>query len=155
EAPHAFITLLGAEFLTHGAQFKGTIQVVDPKHPTMANVPDGWTLNEEWYLFRRFDKDTMHVLALLEPGAERAKQEAYNIPAYPIIWCSKQGKGRVYYSALGHREDVWTNPQFQQTVIDAMEWAMGKGRTRAQPNFDKVVPTAKPEEEAAAGSRAK
>lgn len=138
-----FSAMIGAEFAGHGSQFEGVIRVVDASHPTMAHVPDGWKLNEEWYTFHKFTKDTLHVLALMDPGEERAKQAMYNTPAYPVIWCSTLGKGRVYYSALGHREDIWTNPVFQQTVIDAFRWAAGQGPAQAQPNFHEVVPTGK------------
>ncbi|MCP4645578.1 MAG: hypothetical protein GY851_34355, partial [bacterium] len=89
--------------------------------------------------FRNFNKESMRVLALMDPGEERAKQDSYNIPAYPVVWVSQVGEGRVYYSALGHREDVWENKKFQKTVVDALKWASGKGEAAAKPNFDDVV----------------
>ena len=82
----------------------------------------------------------MHVLAVLDPGAEREKQpDKYNVPNYPIIWCSEYGKGRVYYNAMGHREDVWDNPTFQKSVVDAAHWVLGQGPANAEPNFSKVL----------------
>ena len=73
-----------------------------------------WAVNDEWYVFSNLMKDTMHVIALMDAGTERKKQKMYNTPAYPVIWCSEFGGGRVYYNAMGHREDVWTNPDFQE-----------------------------------------
>jgi hypothetical protein len=66
----------------------------------------------------------------------------YDMPNFPIIWCSAVGKGRVYFNALGHREDVWDNPVMQKAIVDAAKWAMGQGPLNADPNFDKVVPAA-------------
>jgi len=141
QKPTPYIKMIGAEFVGHGAQFTGTVEVVDPSHPTMASIPQNWELNEEWYLFGNFNKDTIHVLALLDPGNERTKQKSYNIPNYPVIWCSTLGKGRVYSSALGHREDVWTSPVFQKNAKAAMKWALGEGEAQTTPNFNEVVPT--------------
>jgi len=141
-----YIAMIGAEFMTHGKQFVGTVRVVDPDHPAMAHIPDGWELHEEWYLFRKFNEDAIHVLALLDPGEERAKQELYNIPSYPIVWVRTLGKGRVYFTALGHREDVWENERFQQGFVDAVHWLMSTDDPQATPNYKEVVPAAKPAE---------
>ncbi len=135
-----YLDTLGGEFRGHGAQFEGTLRVVDPTHPAMAHIEDGWKIADEWYLFTEFQDETMHVLALLDPGEERTKQEKYVVPNYPVIWCSAPGKGRVFYNAMGHRDDVWTNEQFQHAFVDAIQWVSGKGEAGATPNFADVVP---------------
>jgi len=135
-----YLKMVGAEFVTHGAQFKGTLKIVDPAHPAMASIPADWSFEEEWYLFKNFNTETMHVLALLDPGEAGAKQAAYRIAPYPVIWCSALGKGKVYFSALGHREDLWENPTFQASIVDAAMWLMEEGTDGTEPNFDKVVP---------------
>lgn len=134
-----YLKMLGGEFRAHHKQFVGTVRVVDQSHPTMAHVPAEWKILDEWYLFKNINTDSMHVLALLDPGDERKVQEGYNIPSYPIIWCSEFGKGRVYYNAMGHREDVWDNPDFQKSVVDAAHWVMGHGPAGAAPNVLKVM----------------
>lgn len=133
-APSPYLDMLGGEFRTHGQQFEGTVQVVDPKHPTMLNVPARWPVFDEWYLFKNLKLDEIHVLAVLDPGAERERQSLYDLSPYPIAWCRTLGKGRVYYNALGHREDVWDNPVFRTSVVDAIRWAAGRGEARAEPN---------------------
>ena len=142
DTPSPFIQLIGGEFLTHGKQFEGRVKVVSPEHPCTQNMPATWTMNDEWYAFRNLDTEGMHVLALLQPGEQRAEQpDKYNIPDYPIAWVRKQGEGRVYYNAMGHREDVWIDATFQKTMVDAINWAMGKGELDAAPNYHEVVPT--------------
>jgi uncharacterized protein len=136
-----FLEMLGGEFKSHGKQFTGKLIVVDPEHPTMANVPQNWEIHDEWYVLENLSKDKMHVLALLDPREQREEQpDHYNLPNYPIIWCSTEGAGRVYYNAMGHREDVWDHPIFQQSVIDAVNWARGAGPAQAEPNYQAVVP---------------
>lgn len=137
-----YIKMIGGEFRTHGEQFVGTVRVVDPSHPAVASLPDGLRINEEWYMFRNLDKESIHVMALLDPGDERQKQEAYDIPSYPIIWCREYGEGRVYYNGMGHREDVWDNEAYQASFLDALRWVLGEAPAQAEPNFENVVPSA-------------
>lgn len=138
--PTTYTKLLGAEFAGHGRQFAGTIKVTSPGHPLVANITDGWKMMDEWYTFCNFNVENLHVLALLDPGDEREKQEMYNRPSYPVIWCQAIGEGRMYYDAMGHREDVWDNEQFRKTVADAITWADGNGAADAAPNFTAVAP---------------
>lgn len=135
-----YLDMLGGEFRIHGGQFAGILKVVDPTHPAMAHVKDGWQVHDEWYLFQGLQDQSMHVLALMDPGPERANQEKYQVPAYPVIWCSAPGEGRVFYNAMGHREDVWANPEFQQIYLDSLNWVNGAGAADAAPNFHEVTP---------------
>ena len=138
--PTPFIELVGGEFSGHGRQFEGIIKVTSPGHPLVANITDGWKIADEWYTFCNYNYDKLHVLAVLDPGEERSKQKMYDRPAYPIIWCREIDKGRMYYSAMGHREDVWDNEQFRKTVADAITWTDGKGDAAATPNFATAAP---------------
>ncbi|NLN92476.1 MAG: ThuA domain-containing protein [Candidatus Hydrogenedens sp.] len=135
-----YIEMLGGEFKTHGAQFKGTVRKVSPEHPAIASLPDRWTLQDEWYLFTHLNEAHMHVLALLEIGEERERQDIYNIPDYPIIWCRAYGEGRVLYNGLGHREDVWEHPTFKKLLREHIFWAQGRGESHAEANYQEVVP---------------
>ena len=137
--PSEYVKFLGGEFRVHGAQFTGTIRTVDADHPAMAGFPQDWEIKDEWYLFKNLNKDRIHVLAVLDAGDEREKQEMYDTPAYPVVWCRTVGEGRVYFNAMGHREDVWANEQFQQTVVAAAGWALGEGDADADPNYSDVV----------------
>lgn len=142
-----YLKMVGGEFIGHGPQFEGTIKVVDPSHPAMESFPQDMKLLEEWYMFNNFNTGSIHVLALLDPGeAIRAKEERYNIPNYPIIWVNAFGKGKVYFSALGHRDEIWQNSVFLSSVVDAGKWLMTEGLEGTEPNFDKVVPKEKPAE---------
>jgi type 1 glutamine amidotransferase len=134
-----YTAIVGGAFKSHGKQFSGTVRVVDSKHAAIASVPDGFALLDEWYVFTHLDTANMHVLAMLDPGEERAKQEQYNIPTYPIVWCKEQGAGRIFYTAMGHREDVWSNETFLKMLDDAVAWATGGSKGDAKPNYDKMI----------------
>jgi len=64
----------------------------------------------------------------------------YQRPPYPSTWARMHGKGRVYYTALGHREDVWTNAIFQQIILGGMSWALGQVNADITPNITHLMP---------------
>ena len=35
-------------------------------------------------------------------------------------------KGRVFYTSMGHREDVWENPKYQGLLLGALGWITGQ-----------------------------
>jgi type 1 glutamine amidotransferase len=66
----------------------------------------------------------------------------YDRPPYPATWIRNHGKGRVFYTSMGHREDVWTSPQFQSLVIGGITWAVGDAEADTTPNIQSVTPQA-------------
>jgi type 1 glutamine amidotransferase len=45
---------------------------------------------------------------------------------YAIAWCRDYGKGRVFYTALGHMKELWTDETFMKKhILPAIRWAMG------------------------------
>ena len=50
------------------------------------------------------------------------------------------GKGRVFYTGMGHREDVWTNPIYEKLVLAAMAWATGVVGGEVKGNIAEVCP---------------
>ena len=57
----------------------------------------------------------MHVILVQETDGMEEEMYTKRKP-YPMTWARMQGKGRVFYTSMGHREDVWTNPLFHQVV---------------------------------------
>lgn len=127
-----FLDMVGGEFKGHGAQQVSRVEVVDPSFPAVAHLPKQFSLNDEWYTYNGFHKN-MHVLIMLE--TEGMKGGLYQRPPYPITWCSTYGKGKVFYTGMGHREDVWENPAYQEMVGKAVQWVLGDVAGDASPNL--------------------
>jgi type 1 glutamine amidotransferase len=70
------------------------------------------------------------------------KNNMYQRPPYPATWARMHGKGRVFYTSMGHREDIWTNPVFQEVLTGGINWAVGNVKADVKPNIDKVTPKA-------------
>lgn len=134
-----YTAMIGAEFLTHASQQNAKMKLVDPKFPGTAGLGDGFEANEEWYAFHKFAPD-LHVILVQE--TEGMHDDAYQRPAYPATWARMQGKGRVFYTSMGHREDVWTNPKFQQVLLGGIAWALGNVDADVTPNIAQVTPEA-------------
>jgi type 1 glutamine amidotransferase len=63
----------------------------------------------------------------------------YQRPDYPATWARRHGKGRVFYTSMGHREDVWTNPMFQAVLLGGIAWAVGNVRAETPPNLKEAA----------------
>jgi uncharacterized protein len=135
----AYARFIGGEFIIHGAQQVATNTVIDPKFPGFENIGDSFAFQEEWYSLKDFSPDD-HVLTVID--APHMKGSMYERPAYPNTWARMEGKGRVFYTALGHREDVWTNPTFQKILVGGIKWALGEVAADVTPNIQTAAPGA-------------
>jgi hypothetical protein len=134
-----YACFIGGEFIIHGAQQVATNRVMDPKFPGFENAGDSFAFQEEWYSLKDFAPDD-HVLTVID--ASGMKGPMYERPAYPTTWARREGNGRVWYTALGHREDVWTNPVFQQILVGGIKWALGEATADITPNVRTAAPGA-------------
>jgi type 1 glutamine amidotransferase len=134
-----FVQMLGGEFIKHDAQQKARQTVVDSRFPGFAAVPADFGPHEEWYSLKNFAPD-LHVL--LVQDTEGMAGRSYQRPRYPATWARLHGRGRVFYTRMGHREDVWTNPVFQAVVAGAIDWATRRVDADVTPNLTTVAPEA-------------
>lgn len=136
-----YVRMLGAEFIQHGQQQQAKMLCADPRFPGCAGLPGGFELMEEWYTFKDYQRD-LHVILVQETEgmAKTGRDRVYDRPAYPVTWARMHGKGRVFYTSMGHREDVWTSPVFQSILAGGIAWALGDVRTDMTPNLAKAAP---------------
>ena len=134
-----YIKMLGGEFIVHGAQQKSFIRVIDPHFPGLKGVKD-FELNEEWYALKNFAPD-LHVILVQDTMG--MKGAMYERPLYPETWARMHEKGRVFFTSMGHRDDVWKNEIFQNLLLGGLSWALGNVNAEIPPNLDKAAPKAK------------
>ena len=134
-----FTAMLGAEFVKHGAPQKAKMKVTSPHFPGVEKFGDGFELYDEWYYYKKFSKD-LHVILLQE--TEGMKGEEYRRPAYPATWAKMSGKGRVFYTSMGHFEKVWEDKTFQEVLLAGIAWALGNANADIKPNIGEVAPKA-------------
>lgn len=126
-----YTRIMGAAFKTHGAQQTVTIKIDDPNHPATQGMQADWKINDEIYIFERYNKDVHQLLSidtdqLSDEALKKLKMTKGEF--YPVAWTNTEGKGRVFYTSLGHREDVWTNPVWQKHVLAGIAWALEQNK---------------------------
>jgi type 1 glutamine amidotransferase len=152
-----FVAMLGGEFQHHGPQVSVECLNEDPQNPATAHLGKTWTIQqEEIYQFKNYDATKVHDLLILDKHPEN------NSPGhFPVSWCKIYGKyttatpphlaellmrkarstkgGRVFYTSLGHREDIWDadpnipdrknsaeiSKAYEAHVLGGIEWALG------------------------------
>lgn len=133
-----YIAMLGGEFIRHGQQQKAWMRVADDKFPGADGLKD-FELLEEWYSLKNFAPD-LHVI--LVQDTQGMKNVDYARPKFPATWARRHGKGRVFYTSMGHRDDVWKNAIFQKLLAGAVAWTLGRTKAELTPNLTAAAPRA-------------
>ncbi len=123
-----FGEMLGGRFDEHPWGITdATVIVDDRKFPAMQRFTPGVVLNDEHYQLKDFSRDKMRVLAHLDPGKLDLTRPLVHRKDgdFPVAWAKTYGKGRVFYSTLGHAPAAWDNPMLQQMYFEAIRWALG------------------------------
>jgi uncharacterized protein len=123
-----YVEMIGGEFKGHGDQVEVEIINEDPHHPACKHYPETFRLKDEIYIFNGFKRATVHGLLTLD------KEPNQGYPGdFPIAWCKEYGQGKLFYTSLGHREDVWENPEYQKHIMGGIKWALGLEKGDAKP----------------------
>ncbi|GHA01272.1 ThuA domain-containing protein [Novosphingobium arvoryzae] len=126
-------TLIGARFAGHpmDPQFQEARVVVDKSHPLAGRLPAEWRMTDEWYSFRNNPRATgaRVILSLDESTYSRTGRFGGNLDMgdHPIAWTRCIGKGRMFYSAIGHLPETYSHPLNVALLEDAIGWAATKG----------------------------
>ena len=111
---------LCARFTNHSAIVEATIDVEDLRNPSTAGLPKRWVRKDEWYNFIESPRGQVRVLASLDESTYKGG----TMPGdHPIAWCKKMGRGRVWYTGLGHTEASFTEPLFLQHLLGGIQVA--------------------------------
>jgi type 1 glutamine amidotransferase len=115
-----YLQMIGGEFRSHGPQAKVALLVQEGTHPATQGLASPTEVFDEIYLFKGFSRDRVQVLLALD------KHPNEGTPGfYPLAWSRDHGKGRVFYTALGHREDVLEAEWFRRHLRGGTLWALG------------------------------
>jgi type 1 glutamine amidotransferase len=103
------------------------IVVEDPDFPGMRAWPKAFALNDEIYQMKNFSRENTRVLMRLDaskldltgPRVHRKDND------FAVTWAKMYGKGRVFYSTLGHVDANWDKPEMQKMFVEGIKWALG------------------------------
>lgn len=115
--------LVGAYFDNHpSGTHKATLHVKDKGFLATATLPDTWEHTDEWYNFKKINKNT-HVLITVD---EKTYEGGTNGPEHPISWYHEYDGGRAFYTELGHTDESYTEPQYLTHILGGIKYAIGK-----------------------------
>jgi uncharacterized protein len=116
--------MIGGYFDGHPWHQKVTVKVEDTQHPATRHLGSSFEISEEIYQFRDWSRDGKHVLLSIDTGSIDAGKGKRADRDYAVAWVRDEGQGRVFYTSLGHGEDVWRDPRYQQHLVGGIAWAM-------------------------------
>jgi len=120
--------MIGGYFDEHPwGTFDAPILVEDPSFPGMQAFPRAFTIRDEIYQIRNYSRDDRRVLMRLDASKlDLTNKNVHRTDRdFAVTWAKTYGKGRVYYSSLGHVPENWDNPQIQKMYLEAIKWVMG------------------------------
>jgi len=130
-----YTEMLGGEFAHHGRQVGVECLNQDPANPATAGLGKSWKITqEEIYQFKNYDPAKVHDLLIMDKHPENGESGHF-----AVSWCKSYGAGKVFYTSLGHREDmIDTDPDLKGRinsveiskaygahVLGGIEWALG------------------------------
>jgi uncharacterized protein len=124
--------LIGARFLAHpmAPQFQEARVVVNTAHPLAKGLPSEWNMTDEWYSFRTNPRTAgANVIATLDESSYKPDGPMgldLRMGDHPIAWTNCMGQGKVFYSAIGHRPETYSQPQYVALLESAIGWATDK-----------------------------
>ncbi len=122
--------------------FNAPIVVEDPSFPAVRHFPHEFVKFDEIYQPKAWSRDKVNVLLSLDASRldysnnPRIHRDDHD---FAVAWSKMYGKGRVFYSTLGHTEEAWDDPDIRKMYFEAIKWALGmtEGSTASHP---KVAP---------------
>jgi len=123
-----YLNLVRGEFQTHGKQVEVEAFVQDPDHPACKGLPSSFKIFDEIYEFKNWDRGKVHVLLSMHKHPQKDEQGDF-----PVAWTNRVGKGRMFYTSLGHREEVYANEVYLKHLTGGLMWALGLAKGSDKP----------------------
>ncbi len=107
---------------------RARVVIEDPTHPAMAALGASFEHEDEWYSFEHSARQPgVRVLASLDESSYTPREIIRPIAMgdHPIVWSHCPGRGRAFYSALGHTAETYARPEHERMIEGALAWAAG------------------------------
>jgi uncharacterized protein len=126
--------MIGGWFNDHPwGTFNAPIMVEDPTFPAVKHFPAAFVKRDEIYQAKEWSRGKVNVLLRLDEtklklDGPRIHRDDHD---FAVAWTKMHGKGRVFYSTLGHTSEAWDDPDIQKMYFEAIKWVLGmtEGRT--------------------------
>jgi uncharacterized protein len=120
--------MVGAYFDLHPWHHKVGIHVEDRNFPATRHLPARIEATDEIYQFKEpYSRDKVRVLMSIDTSSVDLKHKMVKRTDndFAVVWVKNYGKGRVFFNALGHENQIYDRKDMQQLFIEGIKWAMG------------------------------
>ncbi len=140
-----YAEMTGGWFQAHPwGTFDAPVIVEDPTFPAMRHFPKHLFIYDEMYSPKNWSRDKVNVLMRLDESKLNYTNPQYGLKSVredkdqAIAWSKMYGKGRVFYSSLGHTKEAWDDPDVRTMYLEAVKWVMGRteGSTTPHPKVN-------------------
>lgn len=121
--------LVGAWFDRHPEVQAGAIRVEDRDHPATAHLGETWERVDEWYDFHSNPRARVRVLLSVDESSYTGGGMGAD---HPLAWCHERCGGRSFYTALGHTESSYGEPEFRDHLLGGIRYAAAAGSPAAR-----------------------
>jgi len=119
--------MLGGQYDDHPwGTADGWVINEDPKFPATRHFPATFPFSDEFYQTKNYSRNKLHVVLRLDMSRMPANAGVHRTDGdFPLAWAKMYGKGRVFYSSLGHAAKTWDNPDVYHMYFEALKWSLG------------------------------
>jgi uncharacterized protein len=130
-----FGEMLGARYDGHPWNTAyGSVINEDPSFPATKHFPPVFNFTDEFYQVKAYSRNNIRVLLRLDVSKMPSNPEVHRTDGdFPLAWAKTYGKGRVFYSALGHAAGTWDNPDVYRMYFEALKWSLGMSDADVSP----------------------
>jgi type 1 glutamine amidotransferase len=132
--------MLGGTFIRHAPFQEFDLKVIDQSHPAVSFLEDTWHWDDECYYMNHLNPANHVVLAADLTTVKDEKRNEY--PAhifgdlFPLAWCRETTHGRVFYTALGHEPEDYSQPKFLKHLWGGIQWVLDE---KGKIDYDRVT----------------
>jgi type 1 glutamine amidotransferase len=124
-----FGEMMGGYFVNHPWNEEVTLRIEEPDHPLMVPFDSSsYLVADEIYQFREpYSRDRLRVLISLDTARLDMEREGVQREDrdFAVSWVREEGEGRVFYSSLGHRYEIFTDPTILLHWLAGIQYAVG------------------------------
>ncbi len=114
--------LVGAYFLSHPDQAHANIHVLNTDHPACKHLPKVWSRFDEWYNYKNISPEITVLMELDETSYAGGENGAH----HPIAWYQEYDGGKMFYTAGGHTEASYSEPDFRAHLLGGIIYCLEK-----------------------------
>lgn len=116
-----FHQMIGAEFKDHPKVQAAKMFVNHNfKHPAVDHLGNTFQIVDEWYNFKEPVLSHVNVLLSMDENSYLGEKMGGD---HPIAWYHYYEGGRVFYTGLGHTDEIYDNEDYRKHLVAAIHWA--------------------------------